>query len=176
MLEMELLNGVRSFSGGEAALAFWRFITALGDGGLVWIASALFLVCFSNTRRAGCALGTALFTGFVLCNATLKPLVERIRPCQMHPDALLYACPNDPSFPSGHTTASFAAALALAFFHPRWGAAALSLAVLIAWSRLYLFVHWPSDIAAGILIGALSAALAAGLVRKFFRPLALEAH
>lgn len=174
MYELEILRNAREFLGGAQALSFWQTVTRLGDGGFLWISVGLYFLCFKPLRRTGCVIGVALFAGFILCNATLKPLFDRLRPCEMHPQDLIFSCPADPSFPSGHTTASFAAALALAFFHPRWGAAALSLAVLIAWSRLYLFVHWPTDVAAGILIGTMCATFAIFLVKRTFKPTTLS--
>ncbi len=163
MSEVSLLLSIRSLFEGGGALAAWTAVTRLGDGGVFWIAFGLFLACFKGFRHASCAIGTALFTGFLICNVTLKPLFDRLRPCEVHPEELIYACPPDASFPSGHTTASFAAALAFSAFFPRSGAALLTLAVLIAWSRLYLFVHWPTDVAFGILIGTVSAAIAVHL-------------
>lgn len=168
MLELDILRSLRLASGGEAALPFWETVTRLADAGALWVCLSLFLLCFRAFRHAGCVIGTALFTGFLICNVTLKPLVDRLRPCQVQPQDLIFVCPSDPSFPSGHTTASFAAALALSAFHPRWGAAALTLAVAIAWSRMYLFVHWPSDVAAGILIGSFAGAFAVHVLQKTF--------
>lgn len=89
--------------------------------GLVWIALGLFLLCFPGFRRVGSTIGIALFSGFLICNVLLKPMVDRLRPCELHAEDLLMACPTDPSFPSGHTTASFAAAVAFGIFHPKWG-------------------------------------------------------
>ena len=174
MSEVEFLHAVRGFLGGAEALPFWQTVTRLGDGGLVWIAFGAFLLFFKPFRHVGSAIGVALFAGFMLCNASLKPLLDRLRPCEVHPGELIYACPADGSFPSGHTTASFAASLALACFHPRWGTAAFTLAVLIAWSRMYLFVHWPTDVAAGMLIGTVCAAGAVALLRRTFPPPALR--
>lgn len=114
-----------------------RAVTALGDHGAVWIALGVSLL-FRRTRLTGAAILLAL---------TLVALVGNMG------FTLLPACPPDPSFPSGHTAASFASAAVLwlrrsAFFWP-----ALVLAVLIAFSRLYLFVHFPTDVMAGILLG-----------------------
>lgn len=173
MNELEILYTARELLGGNQSLFFWQTITRLGDNGVLWISIGLFFSCFSVARRTGCIIGIALFAGFMCCNATLKPLFDRLRPCELHPQDLIFACPSDPSFPSGHTTASFAAAWVLAFFHPRWGNAALTLAILIAWSRLYLFVHWPTDVAVGILIGTLCAGLAIWMGKQIFKPLSL---
>lgn len=168
MPEVAVLLSLRNFAESPGTLRFWETVTTLGDSGLVWIAIALFLTFSKYTRAAGCAVATALFCGFLICNAFLKPLVDRLRPCEILPDNLLFPCPMDPSFPSGHTTASFAAALALAAFYPRTGAATLILAVLIAYSRMFLFVHWPSDVFAGVLIGVVSAILAVRWIKPLF--------
>lgn len=170
MFEVEILRNIRESFGGDEALVFWQTATHLGDAGLVWIALGLFLLCFPGFRRIGSTIGIALFSGFLICNVLLKPMVDRLRPCELHAEDLLMACPTDPSFPSGHTTASFAAAVAFGIFHPKWGLGLLTLAVLIAWSRLYLFVHWPSDVAVGILVGTISAAAAAAFTKSVFAP------
>lgn len=170
MFEVEILRNIRESFGGDEALVFWQTVTHLGDAGLVWIALGLFLLCFPGFRRIGSTIGIALFSGFLICNVLLKPMVDRLRPCELHAEDLLMACPTDPSFPSDHTTASFAAAVAFGIFHPKWGLGLLTLAVLIAWSRLYLFVHWPSDVAVGILVGTISAAAAAAFTKSVFAP------
>lgn len=170
MFEVEILRNIRESFGGDEALVFWQTATHLGDAGLVWIALGLFLLCFPGFRRVGSTIGIALFSGFLICNVLLKPMVDRLRPCELHAEDLLIACPTDPSFPSGHTTASFAAAVAFGIFHAKWGLGLLTLAVLIAWSRLYLFVHWPSDVAVGILVGTISAAAAAAFTKSVFAP------
>ena len=173
MFEVEILRNIRETLGGEDALVFWQTVTHLGDAGLVWIALGLFLVCFPGFRRVGCSIGIALFSGFLICNVLLKPLVERFRPCELHPEDLLFSCPVDPSFPSGHTTASFAALVAFSYWYPKAGLSLLTLGILIAWSRLYLFVHYPSDVASGMLIGTLCACIGIALVRRAFKPLTL---
>ena len=128
MFEVEILRNIRESFGGDEALVFWQTATHLGDAGLVWIALGLFLLCFPGFRRVGSTIGIALFSGFLICNVLLKPMVDRLRPCELHAEDLLMACPTDPSFPSGHTTASFAAAVAFGIFHPKWGLGLLTLA------------------------------------------------
>lgn len=104
--------------------------------------------------------------GALLCNVTLKPLVARLRPFEIADTMrqLLIDPPSDFSFPSGHTTSSFAAATALAAARARGGLAAMILAAVIAFSRLYLYVHYPTDVIAGALIGAFSGLAAYALV------------
>lgn len=142
------------------------FFTRLGDGGALWIAASLALLLFPKTRRAGAAMAAALLLEALCCNLLLKPLVARPRPFVLRPAVpLLIARPADFSFPSGHTGASFAAAFALYFSRSRlWGLAA-AFAVVIGFSRLYLFVHYPTDVLAGALLGVLTGWVGSRLVR-----------
>jgi len=129
-------------------------ITKLGSGGMIWIALAVILLISRKYRIAGAAMLLALALDVVVCNIILKPLVARIRPCDVNTAVqLLIARPTDYSFPSGHTAASFAATFALYFSHKKLWIPALVLAVLIAFSRLYLYVHYPTDVLAGAMIG-----------------------
>ena len=100
----------------------------------------------------------------IACTLVLKPLIGRLRPFVERPDVvLLIPPPGDASFPSGHTAASFAAVFALkASGSPLWKPALLW-ALLIAFSRLYLYVHWPSDVLGGAVLGAVVGWLGAKL-------------
>ena len=126
--------------------AVMLFFTRLGNAGFVWIALAAILLLFRRTRRAGCILALALVCDLVLCNFILKPLVHRVRPCDLLPEVtLLIPHPSDYSFPA-------VAALWLAE-KKRLAGATLVLGVFIAFSRLYLCVHFPTDILGGVLVG-----------------------
>ncbi|MDD2992142.1 MAG: phosphatase PAP2 family protein [Pygmaiobacter sp.] len=132
------------------------FVTALGNGGVIWIALGLSLCAFRKTRRYGVCVLLALGLDVVLCNGLLKPLVARVRPCDINTTVqLLIARPTDFSFPSGHTAAGFAAASALLFSRRKGWWAAMALAALIAFSRLYLYVHFLTDVLAGAMLGVL---------------------
>ena len=113
------------------------------------------LVLRKSSRRQGWTVALALVLDLVCCNLLLKPLIGRVRPFVVNPAVeLLVSPPLDASFPSGHTAASFAAVFALrGSGNPLWKPA-LAVAVLIAFSRLYLYVHWPSDVLGGALLGA----------------------
>ena len=141
-------------------------LTRLGDSGVIWIVLAAALLLFPRTRKYGLAAALALVIGALLCNVTLKPLVARLRPFEIADTMrqLLIDPPSDFSFPSGHTKSSFAAATALAAARARGGLAAMILAAVIAFSRLYLYVHYPTDVIAGALIGAFSGLAAYALV------------
>ena len=127
-------------------------ITRLGDAGIVWIILTVLLLIIPKTRKTGVIMMV------LLCNVFIKNLVARTRPFDVNTAVqLLVAKPRDYSFPSGHTAASFASvtALYLAGEKKMWKAA-LVLAVLIALSRLYLYVHYPTDIIGGVIFGSLS--------------------
>ncbi len=140
----------------------WTAISMLGNGGALWIITALILLFFRKTRRAGAAMLVALLIGLLVGNVVIKELVMRPRPFVTHPDLTALLDPGDQwSFPSAHTLSSFAAATALFFFHRKSAILAYLAAALIAFSRLYASVHYPTDILAGILLGILCG-LAAG--------------
>ena len=131
------------------------WISGTADHGEVWILLAAVLLLLRRQRRYGAAVACGLVLDLVACNLVLKPLIGRVRPFAVNPDVLLLiAPPGDASFPSGHTAASFAAVFALRTAgSPLWKPA-LVLAAVIALSRLYLYVHWPSDVLGGALLGA----------------------
>lgn len=143
----------------------FKIVTTLGEAGILWIIIGLALMLQKNTRWIGMTMLLALLFSLLVGNVTLKPLVARPRPCWRHPEiALLIANPTDYSFPSGHAMSSFAAATAVFMWHRRWGMLALLGAVVMACTRLYFYVHYPTDILAGMLIGILLGILAyAGL-------------
>lgn len=133
-------------------------ITVLGDAGIFWIILTLVLLCIPKCRKMGLSMGVSLLIGALLCNVIMKPMFGRIRPYDYVKDMditikLLVDALHDFSFPSGHTLASFGAATALFLHHKKWGIAALTLASLIAFSRLYLYVHYPTDVLAGLVLG-----------------------
>lgn len=133
-------------------------ITRLGDAGIIWIILTVLLLIIPKTRKTGVIMMAALLVDVLLCNVFIKNLVARTRPFDVNTAVqLLVAKPRDYSFPSGHTAASFASvtALYLAGEKKMWKAA-LVLAVLIALSRLYLYVHYPTDIIGGVVFGSLS--------------------
>lgn len=130
------------------------FLSRICDHGEVWILLAAALLAFRRTRGIGAAVAAALLLDLVSCNMLLKPLIGRVRPFGVNGEiALLVGAPGDASFPSGHTASSFAAVWALrSAGSPLWRPG-LVLAVCIALSRLYLYVHWPTDVLGGAALG-----------------------
>lgn len=134
------------------------FITHLGDKGLVWILIIIILLFTSKYRRVGWMAGVAIILGAILGEVILKPIIGRPRPFVDSIDfTLLIKEPTSFSFPSGHTTSSFGAATIIAQNIKSYRVAAYILAAGIAFSRLYLYVHYPSDILAGYILGILNA-------------------
>ena len=130
--------------------------TKLGDYGILWILLAVGLLAFPKTRRIGLAVSCALLLEVLCCNLLLKPLVARPRPYTYRELQLLVSAPRDFSFPSGHTAASFAVSSALFFRRNRLWIPAFALSVLLGFTRLYLYVHFPSDVLCGALLGVLA--------------------
>ena len=147
---------------------FWEFITHFGDGGIFWTVLTLALMIPKRTRKAGSVAACSLLLGFLITNVTLKPLVDRVRPYN-YSDVIipLGRIPVESSFPSGHTCASFACALIYVRMLPKkCGISLLVLAVLISLSRLYLCVHFPTDVLGGFLVALFSSMLVYGCYQQ----------
>lgn len=131
------------------------FITSLGNMSIIWIIIGICLLISKRYRKYGIMLFIALLLCAIVGNLTLKPLVARIRPFNSKPliDGLLIKESLDYSFPSGHTMCSFAPAVVLYYMNKKAGICAVILSTLIGFSRLYLYVHYPSDVASGAVIG-----------------------
>lgn len=147
---------------------FFRIVTLLGEGGIFWIAAAVVLLFFKKARRCGICIGASLLIGVIIGNGIIKNVVARPRPY----DAIagiesVVSHLSDYSFPSGHSLCCFEAATALAMNRTRWAIPAYVAAVLVAVSRLFLFVHYPTDVICGALLGILFGvlgSLAAGAI------------
>ena len=150
-------------------------VTLFGDGGVFWIGVAVLLLFFAKYRKTGFSMGMALVLGLVVCNITLKPLVARIRPYDFQLQefgreiSLLISAQHDFSFPSGHTIASFEACTVLLLHDKRMGIPATVLAILIAFSRLYLYVHYPSDVLVSLVLGIAFGLLGSFLVNLIYK-------
>lgn len=164
--ELAILNFIQQLRC-EPLDAAMRFVSWTGNHGMVWILLAVALLLLRRQRLHGLSSAAALILDLVSCNLILKPLIGRMRPFAAVPEMnLLVPAPLDASFPSGHTAASFAVVFALkASGSPLWKPA-LIWAVLMAFSRLYLYVHWPTDVLGGIALGVAVGWAGAKIVQK----------
>lgn len=134
-----------------------QFITSLGDHGILAITTCLALVAYKETRHIGTLSALSLAINVILTNVILKNIFARIRPYEVIKElTLLTGVPHDFSFPSGHTSSSFAVAgILFLYCPPKIGIPALIIAALIGFSRLYVGIHYPSDVVIGMLVGIL---------------------
>ena len=164
MLDNTIIFWIQDNLVSELLTPFMLGFPLLGNLGAVWIIAGLWLLAHKKYRRAGLAVFIALFFSLLVGNIVLKPLAARVRPCFDYPWVpLLVSSPavNDFSFPSGHTFGSFAAAAAMfRTLGPKKGLVPFLLAAVIGFSRLYLFLHYPSDVLAGAALGTFFGILA----------------
>ena len=155
-------------------------ITVLGDAGIFWIALSVLFMITKKYRKIGVGMAFALVMGLLVCNIYLKPTVARIRPYDFQEQYLgvivnlLIEKQHDFSFPSGHTIASFEAAVVILLNNKKLGIPAMILACLIAFSRLYLYVHYPTDVIVSIILGTAFALLGNYLAHKLFKLIAAK--
>lgn len=147
-------------------------ITHLGDAGIFWIILSIVLIFPKKTRKVGISMGVSLILGLLICNCMIKPLVARTRPYDfLGVTPYLISAESDYSFPSGHATACFECATAIFLYSKRWGTAAYVLAAVIGFSRLYLFVHYPTDVIAGAILGVIDGIIAVAIVKLIYKKL-----
>lgn len=160
-MELGILLWIQNHLRTEIGTEFWRAITMLGNAGWFWIFLTLVLILNKRTKTEGIASALSLIFGFLVTNLFLKNLVARTRPYDFSTLIVpLIVRPHDYSFPSGHTCASFACALICFHLLPKKaGVPLLILAVLVAFSRLYLGVHYPTDVLGGFLIALTGSSL-----------------
>ena len=161
-LDGNMLLWIQEYVRSEFLTPLFQFITTSGNSGLIWIVFTLFLLAFKKTRKVGAMCALALIFSLLFTNLLIKPLVARTRPYDLI-DALVILIdkPHDFSFPSGHSSAAFATAWVMFRRLPKkFGIPALIYAILMAFSRLYFGVHFPTDVIAGIVFGMIYAAAA----------------
>ncbi len=169
-LDSFILTGLRGFICVPWMDKPMIFISQLGDRGLIWIALTILFFLIGNKnnsyRSGGIILALSLAVNTLFCNILLKPMVGRMRPYDLLGYDILVPRLHDFSFPSGHTAASFAAATAIYTLNKKWGMVAYIFATLMGFSRLYLGVHFPTDVLAGAFTGWVAAKSAIYLFQR----------
>ncbi|MBQ8893300.1 MAG: phosphatase PAP2 family protein [Clostridia bacterium] len=163
---LEFMHGLAENCGGFLT-PLMKFITLIGEKGLWMFALALILMCFSKTRKIGVCLFGAVSCGALITNIVLKDWVARLRPFE---NSQLYAAwwnavgaPAEEgfSFPSGHVTAAMSGVTALVLaWRKKWMPLGYLYVILMAFARNYLMAHFPSDVLAAVLVGAISGIVA----------------
>ena len=166
-MELQILDFIQEVFRSPFMDTIMKFITSLGYEGYLYYAMILALLIPKKTRKIGLILALAILFNWMIANLTLKPLVARVRPYNVNTaiDIIIHK-PSSYSFPSGHTAQAFTAAFALYFGKSKLALPMMVTAILIGFSRLYFYVHYPTDVLGGIIIGCLSAYLAYILVKK----------
>lgn len=169
-LDAELLLWIQGHLRAEALDGFWKGITWLGEYGWFWIVLSLVLLVASRTRPVGVTALVSLALCAVVTNLCLKLLIARPRPYDAVDEVvLLIARQSDYSFPSGHTCAAFATSLiCLRMLPRRFGVPLVCLASLVAFSRMYLGVHYPGDVLGGFLVALVGSTVAYHVTQRAF--------
>ncbi len=144
------------------------FLSVAFNGGVGWFVIIAVMLFFKKTRVAGAVMLVSILLAFLVGELALKNVICRVRPCNQDLSVVLAVeRPSAFSFPSGHTGSSFAAAMALFLNNKKWGIPALVTAVVIGFSRAYLFVHFFTDVLAGAVLGVLCAVAVWFVFRKY---------
>ena len=169
--ERDILLWIHAHLRFAALTPVMRLLSLLGDKGIFWIALTVVLLIFKKTRRVGIYCAASMILTFLVVNCAIKPLVARVRPYDLFTEIQILAhAEHDFSFPSGHSANSFAVAWILFRMTPKkYGVPAVVLAALIAFSRLYVGVHYPTDVLAGTAIAILLAEVCLYALRRLER-------
>lgn len=156
-MELQILHAIQGIHQ-EWLTEILRFFTTIGESGLVWIVIAIVLTCIPKTRKCGLTMIIAMAITYLVGNLFLKNVIARPRPCAVDTGVTLkIPFPSEYSFPSGHTSNGFAGAVTIFSYYRKAGILSLLMAAVIAFSRLYFFVHYPTDILGGMVLGTLDA-------------------
>lgn len=156
-----------------------KIFTTLGEAGLLWIAISIVLAIIPKTRKCGFTMMLSMILTLAIGNGILKNVLARMRPCWVYDlsqigKEMLIKLPKDYSFPSGHTMNGVTASMVILFYSVKnkktilAGIGAVLMAAIIAFSRMYLFVHWPTDIMVGALVGLVDAIISFFVMKKVY--------
>ena len=154
-LDFQILDWIRANLTAPALDPVMVFFHYLGSAA-TWIVLCAILLILKKTRKEGFVIGCGLLSGVLVANVILKPLVRRARPCWLRPElAFAITPPSDYSFPSGHTMAATIFMTIMIKKHPKSAFVLIPFNLLIMFSRLYLYVHFPSDVLFSLVVGTI---------------------
>lgn len=166
--EFEVLEFIRNNLRNGFLDAVMPMVTMCGNLGIFWVVIALVISAKAKYRKCSITMLVGLIFGVLIGNLLVKNVVQRDRPCWIiEMQDMLIANPQDFSFPSGHTLSSFCSAFILYHYDKRLGIPSFCMAILIAFSRLYLYVHFPTDIVGGAMLGIIVAVLSINVTDKY---------
>ncbi|MDE7104513.1 MAG: phosphatase PAP2 family protein [Ruminococcus sp.] len=167
-LDFMVLNYIREHLRNGFLDNIMPLITILGNMGIFWVVVALIISAKAKYRKCSITMLVGMVIGVIIGNVIIKNIIQRDRPCWINEiEDMLISNPQDFSFPSGHTMSSFIAATILFHYDKRLGIPSFGVAILIAFSRLYLYVHFPSDIIGGALLGIVIAGMTISITDKY---------
>ncbi|MBR2499218.1 MAG: phosphatase PAP2 family protein [Clostridia bacterium] len=164
-----------SQTSGRFLTPFFKFVTTFGDKGLFFIILSLIFALFSKTRKTGVTMLLAIGIGALLTNVIIKNAVARPRPYlnpiyQQYHASVGGIIESEFSFPSGHATVATSSMVALFLgFNKKWSWIGLVFAFTIGLSRIYLFVHYSTDVIVGFIVGTIAGASAHFILSALYR-------
>lgn len=168
-IDFKILNFIQEHIKNSFLDTTMVFITKLGNAGFIFLVLTVVFLLMKKTREIGLTLAVSQLLGLLIVNIILKPSIARIRPYEINQSIeLLINKLKDYSFPSGHTYVSFAFATGIFLYNKKYGILAYIFAFLMGFSRLYLYVHFPTDVLFGALIGIGTSLIAYFIIKKFY--------
>lgn len=145
------------------------FNNLVGSLGQLWIAVGLVLLVIPKTRKSGAAVLLSYALSFLIGNEWLKDLIARPRPCAVDDTVMMIVKkPHSFSCPSVHTYLAFSSAMAIYHYHKKLGIGVFVFAALVGFSRMYFFVHYPTDVLFGAVLGIATAFVVCTLLDKVY--------
>ncbi len=174
--DLRIFEWIQTFNSSAILTPILKIITTLGEGGIIFILMGLILLFTKKYRKAGFAMLVALAVMVVCNNLVLKELFARPRPFNLEYDwwnavykyPEIVSRPDSWSFPSGHTSSAFAAAIAVLRYDRKIGIPTTIFAAIMGFSRIYVEVHYPSDVIAGTIVGIIYAVIGIFVAKLLF--------
>ena len=167
--EFHVLNYIQNNIKNPVLDIIMPVISMLGAVGIAWIIMTIITLITKKYRRLGIKLAFTMILSLINCNLIIKPIVNRIRPYDLNTTVQLMVSPEiDPSFPSGHTFFSFSTATVCFMYNKKLGIIMYLFAFIMAFSRLYLYIHFPTDVIFGAVFGTITGIIAGKLENYIF--------